>query len=63
VILFLFMVGKKSDKPIKSSRFQFRAFPETIELLNKLSEMNDRSPSNMLEVLIKEAAKKEGIIK
>jgi hypothetical protein len=57
------MVGKKSEKPIKSDRFQFRTFPEIMELLNKLAELHDRSPSNMIEILIKEAAKKEGFIK
>jgi hypothetical protein len=34
---------------------------ETLLLLKKLSEKNDRSQANMLDVLIKEAAKKEKI--
>jgi hypothetical protein len=34
---------------------------ETLSLLKKLAEKNDRSQANMLDVLIKEAAKKEKI--
>jgi hypothetical protein len=41
----------------------FRLDENTISLLKKLAEKHDRSQANMLEVLIKEAAKKEGIIK
>lgn len=37
----------------------FRLSPDVIELLKKLCEKHDRSQANMLEVLIKEAAKKE----
>jgi predicted DNA-binding protein len=39
----------------------FRLTPEAIELLKKLSEKTIRSQADMLEFLIKEAAKKEGI--
>lgn len=34
---------------------------ETLLLLKKLAEKHDRSQANMLDVLIKEAAKKEKI--
>jgi hypothetical protein len=34
---------------------------ETLLLLKKLAEKNDRSQANMLDVLIKEAAKKENV--
>jgi len=36
---------------------------DTLSMLKKLAEKNDRSQANMLEVLIKEAAVKAKIIK
>jgi predicted transcriptional regulator len=45
----------------KSTSFYFS--DEIKELLKKLAEKHDRSQANMLEVLIKEAAKKEGLVK
>jgi predicted transcriptional regulator len=45
----------------KSTSFYFS--DELKDILKKLAEKHDRSQANMLEVLIKEAAKKEGIIK
>jgi hypothetical protein len=41
----------------------YKLLPASIELLKLLCEKHDRSQANMLEVLIKEAAKKEGLVK
>jgi predicted DNA-binding protein len=43
-------------------RTSFSISDEALELLKKLAEKNDRSQANMLEILIKEAAKKEKIL-
>lgn len=39
----------------------FRLSEETIELLKKLAEKDSRSATNMLEVLVRDAAEKKGI--
>jgi hypothetical protein len=41
----------------------FRLDQDSIDALKLLAEKHSRSQANMLEVLIKQAAKKEGIIK
>jgi hypothetical protein len=51
-----------SDK-VNRSAATFKLLPEAIELLKKLSDKQLRSQGNMIEVLIFEAAKKEGFIK
>lgn len=42
-------------------RTSFALSQEALSLLKKLAEKNERSQASMLEVLIKEAAKKEKI--
>jgi predicted DNA-binding protein len=44
---------------MKKLRTSFALSAEVIELLKKLAEKNNRSQANMIEELIKEAAKKE----
>lgn len=39
----------------------FTLSEEALRLLKMLSEKNDRSQANMIEFLIKEAAKKQGV--
>jgi hypothetical protein len=51
---------KKSAKPAKElSAYRFSV--ETKDLLNQLCELHSRNATNMLEVLIKEAASREKI--
>ena len=50
---------KKEISVVKS----FRIKPSVIKLLNKLAKSQNRKPPNMLEELIIQAAKKEGLLK
>jgi len=46
---------------MSKQKTSFTLSADVLDLLKKLSEKNDRSQSNMIEVLIKEAAKKQKI--
>lgn len=43
------------------SRTSFTLSAKALELLDKLAEKHDRKKTSMLEVLIKEAAKRENV--
>jgi hypothetical protein len=47
---------------LKSEKLNFKFTPDTRRLLEKLSKINDRSMTNMLEVLIVKESREFGLI-
>lgn len=59
------MTDKKTPTPSKSSTKKARSFTladDTVDLLSQLAKMENRSRSNMIELLVDKEAKEKGLV-